>query len=219
MCLKTRFLLEALRGRRPSPTSPAALQRLLVAQQQLRVEGVAILPEGDPCRVSQPLRTAAVVVRSSGRRGPCGGAGLRKWPSILPGTTYTLPWPWSRQVALTPANPTHGPLQLGVTAGGAPGPIHVHVGTAPRLLGLPIPPAHVAQRLLRDPGVPPGALGTRGSWWKKGDIRVGVEEDKEGNQGSSRGGRQERRGCCFGSPPRRWPAQSRVAHAALGQPE
>lgn len=147
-------------GSGPSPTSLAALQRLLVAQQQLRVEGVAMSPEGNPGGVSQPLRAAAVVAHSPGRRGPCGDSGLRKWPSILPRTTYTLPWLWSQQVALTPANPTHGPLQLGVTVGGAPGPIHVHVGTAPRLLGLPIPPARVVQRLLRDPGVPPGALGT-----------------------------------------------------------
>lgn len=55
-----------------------------------------MLPEGDPRRVGQPLGTAAVVAYSSGRRGPCGegrGAGLRKWPRVLPGTAYTLPTP------------------------------------------------------------------------------------------------------------------------------
>lgn len=68
----------------PSPTSLAALQRLLVAQQQLHVEGVTVLPEGNPCGVGQALRTAAVVAYSS-RRGPCKGAGLMKWPRVLPG--------------------------------------------------------------------------------------------------------------------------------------
>lgn len=69
------------------------------------------------------------------------------WPKQLPRTTVTSqprpPW-----VVLTPAHPAHCPLQLGVTAGGAPRPIHVHVGTASRLLRLPILPAHIIQRLL-----------------------------------------------------------------------
>lgn len=58
------------------------------------------------------------------------------------------PKPWPQRVVLTPAHPTHCPLQLGVTAGGAPGPIHVHIGAASRLLRLPILPAHIIQRLL-----------------------------------------------------------------------
>lgn len=80
---------------------------------------------------------------SQGRPTPCPPLGPGGWP-------------------LTPVNATHSALQLGVTAGGAPGPIHIHVGAAPQVLGLPVLPAHVAQRLLGDPGVPPGALGTGG---------------------------------------------------------
>ena len=60
-------------GARPQPTSLAALQRLLVAQQQLHVEGVAVLSEGNPSRVRQPLGTGPVVAYSSRRRGSCGG--------------------------------------------------------------------------------------------------------------------------------------------------
>lgn len=72
------------------PTSLAALQRLLVAQQQLHVEGVAVLPEGNPRGVGQPLGTAAVVAYSSGRRGPCGGCRIEEvarsppWDSLHP---------------------------------------------------------------------------------------------------------------------------------------
>lgn len=144
-------VLESSRHTGPSlpwPTSLAALQRLLVAQQQLHVEGVTVLPEGNPRRVGQALGTAATVAYSSGRRGPCGDAGLRKWPRVLLGwpAPYLLlsPSGW----VLTTVHSTHCPLQLGVTAGGAPGPIHIHIGTAPGLLGLPILPAHVAQWLL-----------------------------------------------------------------------
>lgn len=75
----------------PLPTSLAALQRLLVAQPQLHVEGVTVLPEGNPCRVRQALGTAATVAYSSRRRGPCKGAELRKWPRVLPGTAFVLP--------------------------------------------------------------------------------------------------------------------------------
>lgn len=114
-------------GQDRAARSLAALQRLLVAQQQLHVEGVAVLSEGNPGRVRQPLGTAPVVAYSSRRRGPT-------------------------------VNSTHSTLQLGVTDGGAPGAIRVHVGTAPRELGLPVLPAHIAQWLLRDPRVPPGAL-------------------------------------------------------------
>lgn len=77
----------------PSPTSLAALQRLLVAQQQVHVEGVTVLPEGDPRRVGQVLGTAAMVAYSSGKSGPCGGAEWRKWPGVLPRTVYAPPTP------------------------------------------------------------------------------------------------------------------------------
>lgn len=43
-----------------------------------------MLPEGNPRRVGQVLGTAAMVTYSSGRRGPCRGAGLRKWPKSPP---------------------------------------------------------------------------------------------------------------------------------------
>lgn len=42
-------------------------------------------------------------------------------------------------------------LQLGVTASRAPAPIHIHVGTASSLLGLPVLPVGVEQALLRQP--------------------------------------------------------------------
>lgn len=72
--------------------------------------------------------------------------------------------------ALTTVNSTHSSLQLGFTAGRAPGPIHIHEGAAPYMLGLPVLPAHVAQWLLRDPGVAPGTLGRRRpSGWEEGD--------------------------------------------------
>lgn len=83
--------------------------------------------------------------------------------------------------ALTAVNAAHSPLQLGVAAGGAPGAVHIHVRAAPRLLGLPVLPAHVAQRLLCDPGVPPGALGAKGpSGWEEGDQPGEVGAGKEG---------------------------------------
>lgn len=73
------------------PTLLAALQRLLVAQLQLHVERVTMLPEGNPCSFGQVLGTAAMVVYSSGRREPCGGAELRRWPQILLRMAYALP--------------------------------------------------------------------------------------------------------------------------------
>lgn len=79
------------------PTLLAALQRLLVAQLQLHVERVAVLPEGNPRTFGQVLGTAAMVVYSSGRMGPCGGAELRRWPQILLGVAYALPTPPPRQ--------------------------------------------------------------------------------------------------------------------------
>lgn len=79
-----------------------------------------------------------------------------------PRVGFSLASPCPSGWALTAVNSTHSTLQLGVTAGGAPGTIRVHVGAAPGVLGLPVLPAHVAQRLLRDPRVPPGALGTGG---------------------------------------------------------
>ena len=123
--------------------------------------------------------------------------------------------------ALTAVNATHSPLQLGVTAGGAPGAIRVHVGAAPRELGLPVLPAHVAQRLLRDPRVPPGALGTGGH---QGGSK-GTSQDGVRGGGPRKAGRQEETGRELGGggparcPPPHWPAQSRAACAALGRPE
>lgn len=81
------------------PTSLAALQRLLVAQQQLHVEGVAVLPEGNPRGVGQPLGTAAVVAYSSGRRGPCRRCRIEQVAQSPPrDSLYTLPTPRPQQL-------------------------------------------------------------------------------------------------------------------------
>lgn len=149
-----------------------------------------MLPEGNPRRLGQVLGAAAMVVYSSGR-GLCGSAGLRKSPRVLPKRPMSYPRLHPSGWALTMVNSTHSPLQLGFTAGCAPGPIHIHVGAAPYMLGLPVLPAHVAQWLLRDPGVPPGTLGrSRPSGWEEGDQprrwgqgRQGVRKGEEGNQG------------------------------------
>ena len=104
-----------------------------------------------------------------------------------PGVGFSLASPCPSGWALTAVNSTHSTLQLGVTAGGAPGTIRVYVGAAPGVLGLPVLPAHVAQRLLRDPRVPPGALGTGGHQdGSKGTSQGRMEGGGHGRQGVRR---------------------------------
>lgn len=100
-------------------------------------KGVAVLSEGNPGRVRQPwgqLRGSLFVAE-----GPCerGSAALRKCPRVLLGSASPCFSPRPSRWALTTVNSTHSTLQLGVTDGGAPGAIRVHVGTAPGSWGSP----------------------------------------------------------------------------------
>lgn len=79
-----------------------------------------------------------------------------------------------------PACPPHGStcseladasLQLGVAAGRAPAPVHVHVGAAGDLLGLPVLPVGVEEALLRQPRVAPASLENHGEEEKLGGCR------------------------------------------------